>query len=73
MDKYEKPCLLSQTQINGIIPLAAVGAAVAGLSAAELAGIASVAGLALGMASSNSRGSSRIVMYKSDSVLQELV
>lgn len=52
MKKYRKPCLVTQSKVKGIIPLAA-------LSLAELAGVASVVGLAVGMAAS--KGSNDIV------------
>lgn len=66
MKKYIKPCLVTQSRVKGIIPLAA---AVAGLSAAELAGVATIAGLAFGMAAS--KGSNDIVSFRSNLVLQK--
>lgn len=69
MEKYTKPSLIAQANIKGIVPLAAVGAAVAGLSAAELAGAAAVAGMAVGMASS--QGSDDIMSYRAQLILQE--
>lgn len=68
MEKYNKPCLLSPFHANGIIPLAVV----AGLSAAELAGIAAAAGAAVGMAATaSSSGSNDIVPFRAGLVLQE--
>lgn len=64
MEKYDKPCIVSQTNIQGVIPLA-------GLSAAGLAGVASVAGLAVGMAFGSSKGSSDIIPYRVSVALQE--
>lgn len=69
MEKYRKPCIVSEMSVKGIIPLAAVGAAVAGMSAAQLAGVASVAGLAYGMAASE--GSHDIVSFRSKLILQD--
>lgn len=69
MEKYIKPCLAAQSNVKGIVPLAAVGAAVAGMSAAQLAGVASAAGLAVGMAAT--KGSNDIVSYRSHYILQE--
>ena len=64
MEKYEKPCLVSQAHVSGIIPLAA-------LSGPALAGIASLAGLAVGaVASSNSSSRGAIVSFRSGMVLQ---
>lgn len=63
MKKYIKPCLVTQSKVKGIIPLAA-------LSVAELAGVASVVGLAVGMAAS-SKGSNDIVAFRSNLVLQK--
>lgn len=72
LDKYIKPCLAVQTGIRGIIPLAAVGAAVAGMSAAQLAGVSMASGLAVGMAAtSNSKGSNDFISYRSRLILQE--
>lgn len=68
MEKYTKPCLAPQSNMRGIIPLAAV----AGMSTSALAGIASVAGLAVGMAASSSRGSNDIVSFRAGLVLQEV-
>ena len=62
MEKYNKPCLAAQSSIRGIFPLVA-------LSAAQLAGIASAAGLAVGMAAS--KGSHDIVSYRAGMVLQK--
>ena len=63
-EKYEKPCLVSQAHVNGIIPLAA-------LSGPALAGLASVAGLAVGMAAtSSSRGSNDVFSFRANMVLQ---
>lgn len=69
MEKYKKPCLVTQGAINGIIPLAAIGAAVAGLSSAQLAGAATAAGLAYGMATA--KGSNDIVSFRSRLILQD--
>ncbi|MCF2601695.1 hypothetical protein I6E26_09105 [Anaerovibrio lipolyticus] len=71
MESYEKPCLISQAHVRGIIPLAAVGAAVAGLSAAQLAGVASVAGLGYGMLNANTKGSNDIIPFTYGLALQE--
>ena len=68
MEKYVRPCLTAQANVKGIIPLAAVGAAVAGLSAAELAGAAAVAGVAVGLASNH--GSDDVISYRSKLILQ---
>lgn len=62
MEKYNKPCLAAQSSIRGIIPLAA-------LSGPALAGVASAAGFAVGMASS--KGSHDIVSYRAGMVLQK--
>ena len=62
MKKYRKPCLVTQSKVKGIIPLAA-------LSVAELAGVASVVGLAVGMAAS--KGSNDIVSFRSNLVIQK--
>ena len=69
MEKYKKPCLVTQASINGIVPLAAIGAAVAGLSSAQLAGVATAAGLAYGMAAA--KGSNDIVSFRSKLILQD--
>lgn len=63
VEKYIKPCLVAQSNVKGIVPLAAVGA----MSAAQLAGVATVAGLAYGMA----KGSNDIVSFRSHYILQE--
>lgn len=50
MEKYQKPCIASQRQVNGIVPLAAL-ASVEALSVA-----ATAAGVLLGLSTSNSKG-----------------
>ncbi len=71
MEAYRKPFLVAQDGVIGIVPLAAVGAAVAGMSAAQLAGVATVAGLAYGMAaSSGGGGSHELNNFRSKLVLQ---
>lgn len=62
MEKYNKPCLAAQSSIRGVLPLAA-------MSVGALAGMASAAGLAVGMASS--KGSHDIVSYRAGMVLQK--
>ena len=63
MEKYSKPCLASQKNIRGVLPLAVV----AGMSSQALAGVASVAGLAIGMA----KGSNNIVSFRAGLILQK--
>lgn len=71
MEAYRKPFLVAQDGVRGIVPLAAVGAAVAGMSAAQLAGVATVAGLAYGMAaSSSSSGSHELNNFRASLTLQ---
>lgn len=65
MEKYNKPCLASQSSIRGVLPLAAV----ASMSTAALSGVAAAAGFAVGLAAS--RGSNDIVSFRSGLVLQK--
>ena len=64
MEKYIKPCIAAQTNIKGAFPLAVV----AGLSAAELAGVAAAAGVAVGLASNH--GSDDVISYRAKLILQ---
>lgn len=63
MEKYNKPCLASQSSIRGVLPLAA-------MSTAALKGVAAAAGFAVGLAAS--RGSNDIVSFRSGLVLQKV-
>ena len=71
MEQYRKPFLVAQAGVRGVVPLAAIGAAVAGLNAAQLAGVAAAAGFAYGMtASSKSTGSHDLNNFREGLALQ---
>lgn len=66
MGEYKKPCIVAESNVKGFLPFAAL----AGMSAAQLAGVATVAGLAYGMVATE--GTHDIVPFRSGLVLQEL-
>ena len=65
MEDYKKPCLVAQSNVKGVFPLAVL----AGMYAAQLAGVATVAGLAYGMVAAE--GTHDIVPFRSQMLLQD--